>query len=331
LGPGEVRVGSVLGGRYRLVRKLGEGAAGAVWFAHDVGREIAVAVKVLWPKLAASKEQLARFVREADLSERMLSPHIVRVLARQIAETGQPYIVYEHLEGEDLATRLAVAPMRPLAEVESIVVHACRGLARAHAIGVLHRDIKPENLFMMTNAEGRLVMVKILDFGVAELVREGKRDEELVGTYEYMAPEVLMGERPAEARSDLYSVGVVAYEACTGLVPFRGDGLGQLVVALSGGRAPPIRERREDLGADLDDWFGRALHRDPTQRWESAKQMAEAFHVAVKLSERKRPPGAPRAGSSPMMRPPMQSFVFEDERSQPYRIIQPREDRGDDE
>lgn len=308
--------------RYRLTKRLGEGAAGEVWLARDTRLEIDVALKLLKAAHAARAAVLASFAREADLSERMLSPNVVKVLGRGLTAAGVPYIIYERLEGEDLASRLATARRLPLAEAKTVVVHACRALARAHAVGALHRDVKPENLFLATDTEGRL-LVKLLDFGVAELTARGDGGDSssLVGTLEYLAPEVLLGERPASPRSDLYAVGVVAYECLTGRVPRKAATVGELVFALARGTVEQASALRFEIMPELDAWLSRALARDPEERFASAKEMAEALHVAMKTLD---PAHAarPLAGAA---RPRATSFVFEEERrtSAPYSIIRP--------
>src|SRR5205085_6580711 len=129
-----------------------------------------------------------------------------------------PYVVFEHLEGEDLGRVLAQRRRLPIVEARTIIVQACRALARAHALGVLHRDIKPSNLFVADGGEGDSRTVKILDFGLAELAGTSRDPSNIAGTLEYIAPEMLFGESDGDARSDLYALAVVAYECFTGVV-----------------------------------------------------------------------------------------------------------------
>jgi serine/threonine protein kinase len=320
--------GAVLADRYVLSRRLGEGAAGAVWLARDGRLEIDVAVKLLRAELATRSGVLESFTREADLSERMLSPNVVKVLGGGVSEGGLPYIVYEALEGEDLGSRLERDRRLPLPEAKTITVHVCRGLARAHAVGVLHRDIKPENLFLTTDSSGHL-LAKVLDFGVAELIKKSDNDpDKMIGTLAYMAPEVFLGEKPPSPQSDLYAAGVVAYECMTGHLPRPGRSVAELVVALASGKVDPPSSRRFEISPELDAWFERALHRQPEGRFESAKEMAEALHVAMKSEQG---PESRRATASlPAMRPRAMSFVFEEgvpqeHESERYSIIRPAE------
>jgi len=317
--------GVVLEDRYVMSKRLGKGAAGEVWVARDRRLDIDVAVKLLHAGHAASPEMLERFTREADLSERMLSPNVVKVLGRGLTRAGVPYIVYERLEGEELAVRLAGGNRMPLADARTIIIHLCRGLARAHAVGVLHRDVKPENVFLTTDERGR-VLAKILDFGVAELVAERQPGDPhtLVGTLEYMAPEVFLDERPPSPQSDLYAVGVIAYECCLGRLPHAASSVGELVVALATEKITPASELRPELPFEIDVWFERALHRDPDERFTSAKEMAEALHIVMAAAVQS--DSEIRAAAASSLRPI--PFVVEERRGATYSMIPGRVNRG---
>lgn len=279
--------GDVLVARYVLSRRLGEGSAGAVWLARDRRLDIDVALKLLHPEVVALPGMFERFARESDLSLRMLSPNVVKVLGGGLTEDGVPYIVYEGLEGEDLATKLWRLKRLSLGEMSTVVLHICRGLARAHAVGVLHNDIKPENVFLTKDTSGNM-LAKILDFGVAELMKkrvDGAPGEpgagKLVGTLEYIAPEVFLGDRAPSPQSDIYSVGVLAYECCTGRCPRPAASMIELVMAFASGPLEPPSALRLEVTPELDAWFARALHDDPDERFESAKAMAEALQVVM--------------------------------------------------
>jgi eukaryotic-like serine/threonine-protein kinase len=275
--------GAVLAERYVLSRRLGQGASGSVWLALDQKLGVDVALKLLSADLVGRAGVFERFARESDLSVRMLSPNVVKVLGGGLTEQSVPYIVYESLEGEDLATRLTRVKRMPLGEMKTILVHLLRGLARAHAVGVLHRDVKPENLFLTVDSNGHM-LAKVLDFGVAELTANPDANDphKLVGTLEYMAPEVFLAERPPSLQSDLYAVGVVAYECCTGCLPRPARTISDLVVALASRTIARAGTLRSEVTPELDAWFDRALHREPEGRFDSAKAMAEALHVAMK-------------------------------------------------
>lgn len=282
MGTNDIAAGEVLAERYVLSRRLGEGAAGAVWLARDRQLGVDVAVKLLRREVVQQAGMSERFAREAELSARMLSPNVVKVLGGGLTEAGIPYIVYEELDGEDLASKLRRSKRMSLGDMSTVAVHLCRGLARAHGVGVLHNDIKPENVFL-TKDTSRNLLAKILDFGVAELMKEREPSElsELVGTLEYIAPEVFLGERAPSPQSDLYSVGVVAYECCTGRCPRPATSVVELVLAFASGPIEPPSALRFEVTPELDAWFAQALHDDPDERFESAKAMAEALHVVM--------------------------------------------------
>ena len=277
--------GRVIEDRYELVSKLGEGGAGTVWLAEDRSLKITVAVKVLRRELSARKEMQVQFEREAHLSARMMSPNIVRVLARGMDTDGAPYIVYEVLDGEDLSTRMDRKHRLDLVETETVVVHVARALSRAHAVGVVHRDVKPANIFLTKDEAGRL-LAKVLDFGVADMIASTGMSDELSGTLEYMAPEILLEGKSPDERSDLYSLAVVAFRALASEVPFTGETLGQVMVALA---TTQPKRASEILGVPdanlLDAWFERALASDPAARFPTARELAETFHAAVKQAK----------------------------------------------
>jgi eukaryotic-like serine/threonine-protein kinase len=275
-------VGDVIDGRYLLVRRAGSGSCGTVWVAQDLVRGIDVAVKLL---RASSGDVLrGHFAREAELASRMFSPHIVRVLARGATADEGPYVVYEHLEGEDLGTRLARVGRLAIVDVRAVLVEASRALTRAHSLGVLHRDVKPSNLFLAVGADGKWGL-KMLDFGLAEIVGSDEA-RAVTGTLEYLAPEVLFGDSAPDARSDLYALAVVAYECVTGRVPYPAASIEELVVGYASGGPPRPSALRPGLPTEIDEWFERALCREPDGRFASAKEMAEAFEAAIEAFDR---------------------------------------------
>src|SRR5690242_10402149 len=231
--------------RYEILAPLGQGGMGEVYRARDVrlGRE--VAVKVVPPRLAQDPDRLARFEREARAVAALAHPNIL-VLYDVGHEQGVPFAVTELLEGVTLRGRLAGAAV-PWREALDIGAAVADGLAAAHARGIIHRDIKPENLFL--TADGR---VKILDFGLARVEVPAPSDSEtgpyapghtdpgtVVGTVGYMAPEQLCG-LPADARSDLFSLGCVLYELVAGRHPFPGRTAVETAAAILHDEPPPL-------------------------------------------------------------------------------------------
>lgn len=205
----------------RLVRPLGAGGMGRVWIADHLGLRAQVVVKFMAPQLVDSEDALRRFSREAEAASKVKSPHVVHISDYGIALNGQPYIAMELLEGKTLAEVIARYGALDPAAVAKIVTHVARALARAHAKGVVHRDIKPDNIFLIDVGGGE-IFAKVLDFGVAKAAFAESRTTGtgvMVGTPMYMSPEQILGARHVDHRSDLWSLGVVAFEALTATVP----------------------------------------------------------------------------------------------------------------
>ncbi|HMA93805.1 MAG TPA: serine/threonine-protein kinase [Polyangiaceae bacterium] len=275
--------GDLISDHLRLVAPVGKGGMGTVWCAEHLNLETQVAVKFLSPKLLDRRKSRARFRREATAAARIGSPHIVKVLDHGFTPEGLPYIVMELLTGSDLAVLLTEHAQLPLKLVRILVAHACRGLSKAHAVGIVHRDIKPANVFV--SDESGEPFVRLLDFGVAK--DNGTASPELtgsgvvVGTPHYMSPEQAMGLAQVDHRADLWSLGVLCYRALTGEFPFEGDTLAALALNVSQGRLVPVTQRRNGLPDALNDWFSRALAFEPKQRFQSALEMSNAFFLAV--------------------------------------------------
>ena len=282
-------LGAVLEGRFHLVSPLGEGSMGSVWLARDSKLGIDVAVKLMRSAVSHDPARQTAFEREAELCARMLSPHIVRVLSYGILSANDvPYIVYEALEGEPLDRRIHERKTQRQAlgldETEEIIVHVARALGRAHSMGVVHKDIKPGNVFLTKDDRGR-TLAKVLDFGIAEIVKAHPTEVGMIaGTPEYMPLEVFRGA-PPDARADLFALAVVAYECLTGTVPYVGESVMDAIDALSG--APPSLTRTfsEEAAYPLDAWMRRGLAPDAGLRFQSARDLAETFHVAVKQAK----------------------------------------------
>ena len=272
--------GALVGANVRLIRPLKRGGMGSVWLAEHLTLRTQVAVKFMSELLAQDREYVARFSREATASAQIKSPHVVQVFDHGISLDGTPYIVMELLEGEDLRTRLGRLGTISVEETASIIAQIARGLTKAHAAGIVHRDIKPDNIFL-TDHDGEL-FVKLLDFGIA---KHAAQESELgmtgtgamVGTPHYMSPEQILSARRVDARSDLWSLGVVAYRALTSQVPFQGETLGAVCIAIERGAFVPPSQRRPGLPPSLDPWFHRAFAREVDHRFQTAKEMAEAF------------------------------------------------------
>jgi serine/threonine-protein kinase len=280
--------GQVIAGRYRLVRVLGKGGMGAVWLAEQLSLHTPVAIKLIDFEAAKNPNARARFEREAQVVARIRSAHVVKVLDHGVTEAGLPFIAMECLVGESLRERITSRKRLSLAETAKVVSHVCRALAKAHEAGLVHRDLKPENIFVAKEDDGEIV--KILDFGVAKATdilttagMDPTRTGALLGTPYYMSPEQAQGQKNVDHRSDLWAVGVLAFECLTGKRPFTAPALGPLIAKIVGGPIPTFAEAAPDAGipAELDAWLRKALSRDPAARFASAREMADAFLVAA--------------------------------------------------
>jgi serine/threonine-protein kinase len=271
--------GQVIGGRFRLERALAIGGMGSVWLAYHLKLDLSVAVKFMDPELADSGSARARFEREARSAAMIKSPHVVQVLDYGVHE-DVPYIAMELLEGEDLADKLLREGRLDLPTTAAIVEPVCKALHRAYDAGVVHRDLKPSNVFLAR--QGDEVVVKLLDFGIAKAVfvpasGEVTRAGALLGSPLYMSPEQVRKSREVDHRSDLWSLGVILYQALTGKMPFDSEELGALLYAICAEPFVPPSTLVPELGAAGDAFFDRALARDPEERFQSARELWAAF------------------------------------------------------
>ena len=264
----------ILGSKYRLVRALGDGAAGTVWEAENTRVGKLVALKVLHRELAQDPDIRARFLAEARAAARIAHKNVVDVFDLGEAEDGTPYMVMELLRGETLDGVIARGAVGPSYSCE-LVLQVLAALEAAHDLGIIHRDLKPANI-MVVHPRPDVSLVKVLDFGIAKGVfADGAGPEEfgqVFGTPEYMPPEQATGV-PVDARSDLYSAGAVLYELLTGRVPFEGnDPMMVLAKVLT---QPPPRPSTLAPGMpdDLEALIMSALAKDPDDRPSTARAM----------------------------------------------------------
>ena len=267
----------------RLVRPLGAGGMGRVWIAEHTGLRTQVVVKFISEALASDPEARARFSREAAAASLVKSPHVVHMIDYGVLPTGA-FIAMELLEGHDLRQRMEVGGTLPPQHVASLVSQVAKALSRAHERGVVHRDIKPDNIFLSDGGGGE-AFIKVLDFGVAKVDDPAQlshtRTGAALGTPYYMSPEQMLGSKAIDYRSDLWSLGVVALEAMTGKHPFDGETVGALAMAICNKPLPVPSKIDSTLPPNLDAWFARACGRELEDRFASAKELADAFEVAV--------------------------------------------------
>ena len=276
----KVSPGQVLSGTLRLVRRIAEGGMGSVWVAEHLVLGTQVAVKVMCRAWAEMPDAPARFLREARITARIDSPHVVRVLDCRRTEADEPYLVLELLRGETLEERVRRGGPVSVPEVLALVTQAAEGLAAAHAAGVLHRDLKPENVFLVADREP---FVKLLDFGVARPTERAEwldADRLPAGTPQYMSPEQLFEPETADERADLFSLAAVAYFALTGHAPLPSGSLEALAIAADAGAFRVASTLRPELPPAIDAWLARGLARAPGDRFRDARAMACALAAA---------------------------------------------------
>ncbi len=254
---------------------------GSIWVALDAQLQRRVALKLMRADNVASESARTRFQREAMAIAQIQNPHVVQVYDYGIDE-GHPFIVMELLEGEDLDARLNRLKKLPLPAVAAVITQAARALSTAHAAGIVHRDLKPANIFLARAEAGEVA--KILDFGVAAISgvvsappSNVTRVGTVLGTPHYMSPEQARSARDLDYRSDLWSLAVVAYRALTGEHPFSGESLGDLIVRICTDPFAPASQITPGLRPEVDRFFERALAKDPARRYQSARDLAEAF------------------------------------------------------
>ena len=270
--------GRVLAGKYQLLHRLGHGGMGSVWLASHKTLRSPVAIKLMDPAIAANPDALARFLREARAAATLRSPHVVQILDHGV-DGDTPYIAMEVLEGESVADRLRRLGALPPAVTARILTHVARAMARAHEAGIVHRDLKPHNIFLVENDDEE--MAKVLDFGIAKTTLDGlgpsvvaeTRTGALMGTLHYMSPEQAEGVKSVDFRTDIWAMGVIAFECLLGRRPFEGETIGTLVLELCS-RPLPIPSQFGPVPAGFDAWFARVCARDPAARFASARDAA---------------------------------------------------------
>ncbi len=277
-------VGQVLGDTYRVERELGGGGMGAVYEASHLRLRRHFAIKVLFPKVAANEEALARFQREAQITSSLGHPHIVEVIDFNHAPDGSPYIVMELLEGRDLEGLLQERGPLPLERVATIFGQVAGALLAAHEQGIIHRDLKPSNVFLCDKA-GQRDVVKVVDFGISKVLGSKSvvtRTQATMGTPGYMSPEQAEG-RAAEVdiRTDVFAMGTMLYEMLSGRPPFAGESIPTMLYKIVHQPPPPLRGVCPGIPAEIEVVVHRALEKSPEDRFPSMEEMVVALGEAL--------------------------------------------------
>jgi serine/threonine-protein kinase len=285
--------GEHIGSNVQLIKPLGAGGMGEVWLGKHLTLHTEVAVKFVTEEYAQNPAIRERFAREAAAAAKVKSPHIVQVFDHGFTPDDSPYIVMELLQGEELNDRLQRTRTVSLPELVAIVRQTCKGLSKAHQAGIVHRDIKPHNVFL-TEADGD-VFVKVLDFGIAKEADQAAssmtQTGSMLGTPYYMSPEQIQNSKNVDLRFDLWALAVLAYEALTGAKPFDGESIGAISFAIFEGTFAPPSTHVPGLPASIDSWFMRAFAKRPADRFQSAREFADAFVAAVPADSRSMRPG----------------------------------------
>src|SRR5215510_11325228 len=280
-------VGKTLQGHYEIVRKVGEGGMSFVYLANDIATRERYAIKVLSASLSHDRNAMARLRREASFGMRLAHPNIGHIIRLGETEDGLIYVVMPFVDGEILSDRTNRLGQLPVREVSRLLKDMATGLHVAHELKFVHRDLKPENVMVCRRPDGSEYAV-VLDFGLAKERKAGLELQKLtatgivLGTPEFMSPEQLRG-KPLDARTDIYSLGLMVYEMLTGLLPFTGRTQQEMMIARLRSEPTPLRRMRPDLGFSeaIEKVLNKAMERNADDRYQTAPEFAQAFSVAA--------------------------------------------------
>ena len=309
-------------GNYVVLDLLGRGGMGHVYKARHRDMDRIVALKVLPRERVNSKSGLRRFQQEVKAAARLVHPNIVTAFDADVSG-GEPYLVMEYVEGEDLQALLSHAGPLSFDEALDYVLQTARGLEYAHRVGVVHRDIKPANLLVDEHG-----VIRILDMGVAQLKeitsageddapQQITRDGAVIGTTDFMSPEQASTPREADARSDIYSLGCTLYFLLTDSPLFDDDSAVDRIIAHRQQAPPALRDKRPDLPRDLDTVFARMVAKDPRNRYQSVSRLIDDLELLRRGGHLNEPPRAVSRADEPKSdgddlprRPPLLTFVL---------------------
>jgi serine/threonine-protein kinase len=306
-------IGKVILDRYKLVEKIGQGGSGAIYRGEHTTLKKKVAVKLLHAQLSTDDTALERFRREATTVASLENEHILQVLDYGRSDDNRLFFAMEFLEGETLTKVIERERQLTVERTVDILTQICEGLIEAHELGYVHRDLRPRNVFLV-NKRGRADFVKLLDFGLAKLILPDAEAKQTAmgmtfGDPRYMSPEQARGE-PLDRRSDIYSLGAVAFEMLTGSPPYLGSGTFEILQQHLDAPVPKVRDRRPDCPAWLDAAVQKALAKKPDGRFETVAKMLEAVRTEPEKAPAPKPaamapaPAAPVVSMGPAEAPP---------------------------
>jgi serine/threonine protein kinase len=265
---GDPLIGVVLGGKYRLEKKVGEGGMGKIYLSRHITLNKRYAVKMLNPEYSNNQEAIERFRREAVTAGELEHPNIINVTDIDYTEEGQAYIVMEYLDGRELRDDLRNTPIVDTQRALRILYQVARALDAAHSKGIIHRDLKPENIFLIDRSDQKDV-VKILDFGISKI--KGARASNLtqtgmvIGTPHYMAPEQARGDREIDVRVDIFALGAIAYEMFTGRLPVNGESPTAILMKILLEEPPPP----ESINPNIHPGISAGIRKASRPAWSS--------------------------------------------------------------
>jgi eukaryotic-like serine/threonine-protein kinase len=283
--------GQTLDERYRVGARLGEGGMSYVYRGQDIETGQSVALKILLPRLSRDPASIERLRREASLAMRLNHPNVCPILRLGEAPHQLIYLVMPYLEGEPLSEHETKRGAFSVDEGVPLLVQMCRGLQHAHELRIIHRDLKPENVMLVPEGEAKggsasKYRAVVMDFGLAKERRAGPEVAKLtqtgivLGTPEFMSPEQIRG-KPLDGRSDVYALGVLAFELFTGQLPFAGKSAQETMIARLRGAPLRLREVRDNLPAKLEAVISKALSADPAERHSSMNELCYAFQSVL--------------------------------------------------
>ncbi|HRI71089.1 MAG TPA: serine/threonine-protein kinase, partial [Polyangium sp.] len=275
--------GRILGGKFRIQRRLGAGGMGVVVAATHVFLKKQVALKVLTDAAAAHPDAKARFLREARAAANIENEHVARVMDVGTFEDGSPYILMEFLEGKDLLTLLTDGGPLPIQLAIDYVLQACEAIAEAHLRGIVHRDIKPANLFLAQRTD-ESTCIKVLDFGISKLTPTNVIGIETLpvetgiawGSPQYMSPEQIRASADMDGRTDVWSLGVTLFQLLTRRLPFHGINVQQISAAVLEQPFPSVCAYRAEVPVALDRILQKCCAKNPAHRWANIAEFAGA-------------------------------------------------------
>jgi eukaryotic-like serine/threonine-protein kinase len=274
--------GTIIARKYRVERTIGRGGMGIVVEALHIDLDTRVAIKFLLPEFMSYSEAAERFMREARAVAKLQTHHVVRVLDVAALESGEPYMVMELLEGEDLACHSAEAGPLAIGECIDHIVQACEALAEAHTLGIVHRDLKPANLFLTRRPDGA-PFIKLLDFGVSKMLTGDTGNVSLtqtttiLGSALYMSPEQMRSSKSVDHRTDIYAIGACLFEIIGGRPPYFADSFPELCAKIYTSPPEPLQDLRPEVPDGLVEVIEKSIAREPEDRYQSVAEFVHAL------------------------------------------------------